>query len=46
MIDWLNENPRRIWLFLGAMLLAVAVNKPLLGSAVYFLGLAVIPKEG
>lgn len=44
--DWFDKNGRKVWLFIGAVLLALAVDKPLVASAVYFLGLAIIPKEG
>ena len=45
-INWLDKNGRKILLFIGAVLLALAVDKPLVASAVYLLGLAIIPKEG
>lgn len=44
--DWIDKNERKVWLFIGAVLLALAAGEPLLASAVYFLGLAIIPKEG
>lgn len=43
--DWLGKNVRKVFLFIGSVLIALAVNKPILASAVYFLGLAIIPKE-
>ncbi len=43
---WIDKNSRNVWLFIGAVLLALAVDKPLVASAVYLLGLALIPKEG
>ncbi|MBO7668978.1 MAG: hypothetical protein J6S60_00175 [Oscillospiraceae bacterium] len=43
--DWFDENGRKVWLFIGAVLIALVARKPLLASAVYFLGIAIIPKE-